>query len=80
MKNNRCSEGTSNFRDFVEIFDKNYNKVLNDSECQLSYFAYDPKSCLALIIFSLNDLATAINKVELGKCFYYINSLHLKYC
>ena len=36
MDSSRYINGTSNLTDVVEIFDKKYNKFLNDSEWQLS--------------------------------------------
>ena len=65
-------------RDVVGKFDKNYNKILNDSECQPSSVANDPKSSLAPVMFSLNDLDIATNKLVHGKGFDHVHSLNFK--
>ena len=66
VKNSRCIDETSNLKDVVEIFNKKCNKLLNDSECQSSSVANDPNSGLAPVMFSLNDLDIAINKLNQG--------------
>ena len=58
---------------------KKYNKILNDNEYQSSSVANDSKSGLTPIMFSLNDLDIAISKLNLGKGFDYVHSLHFKH-
>ena len=61
-----CIARTSNLRDVVEIVDKKYNKVLNDSECQSSSVAKNSKSCLAPVTSSLNvnDNSLLVNSTK----------------
>ena len=62
MKRKRLQEKRDG--NFFEIFDKKYNKLLNDNECQSSTVANDPLSGFAPVMFSLNDLDIAINKLN----------------
>ena len=66
-------------KNVVETFDEKYNKILKVNECQSSSVANDPKSALAPVMFSLNDLGIAINKLNHGKRFDHVQSLHFKY-
>ena len=79
MKNSRCIEGTSILRDAVELFDKEFNKNLNDSKCESSSFAKDPKSGLAPVMSSLNSLDIAMNELNHGKVFDHVRSLDFKH-
>ena len=73
-----CIYWTSNLSDVDEIFDKKYNKVINDSECQSSTTANDPKFCLFPDMFSLIDLDTAINGLNLGKRFDHVHNWYFE--
>ena len=63
----------------MEIFDKNYNGILNDSKWQSCSVANDSKSYLAPAMFSLKDSDIAINKLIKGKGFDHVHSLHFKH-
>ena len=43
------------------------------------WFVWYPKSCLAPVMSSLNDLDVTINKLNRWKGFNHIHSLHLKH-
>ena len=61
----------------LKYLTKKYNKILNDNECQSSFVANYPKSGCAPIMFSLNDLDIAINKLNQGEGFDHVHSLQL---
>ena len=66
-------------RMLLKYLTKEYNKILNYNESQSSSVANDPKSSLAPVMFSLNDLDITINKLNQGKGLDHVHSLHFKH-
>ena len=74
----RCIDGTPILQDTVNIFDRKYKEVLDNSECEAHAVATDPMLRGTNFSFTPKDLEVAIDRLNPGTGFDGMNTDQIK--